>query len=78
MNDAFIETNESPIHATLDPEPEVQSSGWLSRETYIASVRQLTDVNRTITGHLRAMVAWFAAAFVVVVVLAVALVVVAK
>lgn len=56
----FAETDESPIHPQLDPEPEVKESGWVSRETYLASVRQLTGVNRTIADHLRTVVVWLA------------------
>jgi hypothetical protein len=66
--DLFIETDE-PIAAPLNPEPDATCNGWVSRQTYLLSVRQLTASNRCITGHLRTIAAWLAVSVMVNVVL---------
>lgn len=52
-SDVFYETDTPLIHTPLNPEPDTPCDGWVSRSTYLSSVRQLTAVNRCVSGHLK-------------------------
>lgn len=55
MNDVFNETDTPIIHPALDPEPEVQSTGWVAMSTYLESVKSLTAEKRTLRQRIRAV-----------------------